>query len=68
MPHFVWDRSHDNVVYADIAGLYDTGGDFINFINCFINKFLFNIANSIRFLVPITKSQIDTDKGASVVQ
>lgn len=67
MPHFQKDFGSSNI-YADIAGLNDTDGLLINFVNCFINKYIFNICGSIRFLVPITQNQIFEQRGQLVRQ
>lgn len=65
MPEFVY-NDEMNVYFADIAGLNDTGGDTIEFINSFITKEIFRNANSVKFLVPITLNQIMEDRGFSV--
>ena len=55
------DGDETNSHYVDVAGLHDTGGDFIDFINVFVNKQLFKPAKSVRFLVPITyASQLES--------
>lgn len=40
LPHFVTDEEA-GIVYADIAGLNDTNGEFIELLNCFINRKIF---------------------------
>lgn len=62
LPHFVWDPKTGSV-YADIAGLHDTGGDIFNFINSFINKYIFSIAKSIRIILPFTVYQLSNARG-----
>lgn len=54
LPHFINDEVN-GVVYADIAGLQDTGGPLVEFTNCFLNKILFQMVKKIKILVPITK-------------
>lgn len=56
------------VYFADIAGLNDTGGDTIEYVNSFITKEIFRHANTVKFLVPITLNQIMEDRGHSVRQ
>lgn len=52
--------------FADIAGFHDTSGDLIEFINCFVNKKIFLRANHVKFLFPVTHSQITTNRGVEV--
>ena len=47
-PHFVM-KNESGEIFADIAGFQDTNGDIIEFINCLINKSIFNRAKSVRF-------------------
>lgn len=56
------------MIYSDIAGLFDTAGDLIEYVNCFMNKKIFNSAKKIKFIVPITKSQMRLDRGGAIVQ
>jgi hypothetical protein len=44
MPQFKIDPDIPDVVWADIAGLQDTGGELISFINSFVNKKIFQLA------------------------
>lgn len=43
-------------MYADIAGLLDSSGDMIELINCLITRMIFNLAKTVKFIVPITKA------------
>lgn len=52
--------------FIDIAGFGDTGGDMIELINCFVDQYIFNQSNSIRFLCPITYDQIYAARGDGV--
>ena len=45
----------------------DTGGPLIELANCFITKMIFNKANSIKFLIPITSDQIFNRRGWFVI-
>lgn len=62
MPHFYAVPEHQTV-YADIAGLHDTGGNLIELINCFIDKWIFSHAKRVKILVPITQGQITEGRG-----
>lgn len=42
------------MVWLDIAGLKDTGGDNIEFVIGLINKKLFELTSKIKFIIPIT--------------
>jgi len=54
MPQFIIDKENSDVMWADIAGLQDTGGELISFINSFVNKKIFQLAKQVKFLVPLT--------------
>lgn len=54
LPHF-YKSELMNSMFVDLAGLDDTGGNFISLINCFISKFVFENAKSVRFLIPFTE-------------
>ena len=62
LPHFKKKREDSEILYADIAGLMDTGGDLIDYINCFVNKKLFSLASKVRILFPIPYAQLYTDR------
>lgn len=49
--------------YVDIAGLQDTGGSIMEYVNQFINKKIFSMAEKIRFIVPFTRDQIYDARG-----
>lgn len=49
--------------FADIAGLQDPSGDLTEFVNCFVTKFIFKQAKRVRFLIPLTLSQIQEVRG-----
>jgi len=55
LPHFVKDHEA-GVVYADIAGLQDTSGDLVEFINCFVTRKIFQMGKNVRFIVPFTET------------
>lgn len=56
----------DDFIWTDIAGLLDSGGDLISFINSFVNKKLFSIAHEVKFIIPITLDQIRDSRGQKV--
>ena len=47
----------------DIAGLDDTAGDLIEYVNQMVNKKLFNQAKHIRFLMVLAASSISDSRG-----
>lgn len=65
LPQFKSDKSTGDL-YADIAGLHDTSGPLIDYINSFIMRQLFRIAKSIRLLVPFPVSQISDARGMGI--
>lgn len=54
IPSFVRDEKN-NIIYADVTGLNERGNEFIDFINTFIDRYIFLKAEKIRFLVPIVR-------------
>ena len=55
IPLFVEDPDpNKNAVWVDIAGFGDSSGDLIEYINTFIDKKIFNIANDVKILMPFT--------------
>ena len=68
MPHFRKKDQHADVLYADIAGLLDTGGDLIDYINCFVNKKLFTLAKRVKILFPIPFDQLKLNRCGTVLQ
>ena len=41
-------------MFADVAGLGDTGGILIELVNCFLIKEIFQRSRTVRFLIPLT--------------
>ena len=64
LPYFK--QIDEKLFFADIAGFHDTCGDLIEFINCFVNKKIFLRANQVKFLFPVTHSQMTTNRGVEV--
>lgn len=56
----------EDLVWVDLAGLNDTGGEFISFVNSFINKKIFHLAAQVKFLLPFTSMQLTDARGKSV--
>ena len=55
-----------NCIWADIAGFGDSSGDLIEYINTFIDKKLFNVAQDVKIVMPFTAGQIDEQRGGIV--
>ena len=68
MPHFRKRDQNADILYADIAGLMDTGGRLIDYINCFVNKKLFTIANRVKILFPVPFDQLKLNRCGSVLE
>lgn len=56
-----------NVIFGDIAGLVDTKGPVTELVHIFMNKLIFNKACFVRFIVPITKFQLENSRGQEVI-
>lgn len=67
LPKFLYDYQND-VYFGDIAGLQDTSGPLIDFINSFLVKKIFQLANSVRFLYVMTKKQMKEMRGMQIRQ
>ena len=65
LPSFHLDKVND-VVYGDIAGLQDTQGGTIQFVNSFVSKEIFRRCKSIRFIVAFTQAQLIEARGQMV--
>lgn len=59
IPSFIKDEKN-NIIYADVAGLNERSNDFIDFINTFIDRYIFLKSEKIRFLLPITYEKVST--------
>lgn len=62
----MWDDPQTGLTYVDVAGLLDTAGDMVQLVNSFVIKEIFRRAKTVRFLIPVTKSQISESRGAAV--
>ena len=65
LPNFYKVEETDSM-FVDLAGLDDTGGNFISLVNCFISKFIFENAKTVRFLVPFTQVAIKDGRGSHI--
>ena len=54
------------LLFGDIAGLLDAGGDMIQFINHFMNILIFRKCHSVRVIVPVTLDEVNDAKGKAV--
>ena len=61
------DQSKQSFNFLDVAGLHDTGGQFLEFVNQLIIKKIFNLSETVRFLVPITDKQIEDSRGTGLI-
>lgn len=62
IPHFHKDKEQ-NVVYADVAGLLDTGTKNMQILNSFILLYLFKIAKKVRFVMAIQYQLVTEARG-----
>ena len=68
MPHFRKRDENADILFADIAGLMDSDGELFDYINCFINKKLFTLANQVKILFPVPFDQLKLNRCGSVLQ
>jgi len=52
--------------YTDVAGLNDSGGALMEYINQLLIKKLFNMTEQVRLLIPLTHQQIESSRGQCV--
>lgn len=67
LPNFIYDYEND-VFFGDIAGLQDTSGPLVDFINSFLVKKIFQMSRSVRFLYVMTKKQMKEMRGMQIRQ
>lgn len=58
----------NGLMYGDIAGLLDAGGEMMRFVNHFMNILIFRKCASVRFIVPLTQDEINDARGAAIRQ
>jgi len=46
-----------------MAGLEDSAGLLVEFMNTFVFKIIFNFANKLRIIAPLTKPQVTESRG-----
>ena len=52
-----------NIVFADVAGLVDTGGPFMDLVNVFVMRKILKKIAKIKFLFVMTMVQIEECRG-----
>lgn len=65
LPNFYKDEKR-KIVFADVAGLQDTDGNLIDFINGFVIRSLFACSKSVKILTTLTKAHIMNSRGQHV--
>ena len=63
LPHLKLNEA-TGLIFADVAGLGDTAGNLVDIINCFIDKIILLKAKDVRFIIPLTRSQITEGRGS----
>ena len=63
-PGFCENPHEDGSYFVDIAGLEDTAGPMIEYVNQFINKKVFSLAQDLKVLIFITRSSPFESRGA----
>ena len=56
-PSIIKDETN-NIIYVDLAGFNERSNEFIDFINTFIDRYIFLKSEKIRFLLPINYEKI----------
>ena len=59
-------ESQDGLVYIDIAGLNDSRGELVDLTNCFLDKYIFSRAKSLKFILAITYSQLTQSRNVGM--
>ena len=67
-PTFVKIEGEEDSYLIDIAGLDDTGGILLEFVNQFINKKLFNLIENLVILIPFTVDAFKVSRGGPVIK
>lgn len=65
VPHFAVDGDK---IFADLPGMRETNTDLTQCINNFVIKMLFAYGRNVRFVVPITQTQLDEMKGGEIME
>lgn len=55
-------------MFTDVAGLLDSKGDLMDFLDCFLMRKILQGAATVRFLVPLTLPQIQEGRGTTARQ
>lgn len=54
LPCFVYDPN-SGLLFADVAGLFDTSGDFVELINVFVIRKILSNCRKVRFIFALTR-------------
>jgi hypothetical protein len=63
-PSIIKDETN-SIIYVDLAGLNEKSNEFIEFINTFIDRYIFLKSEKIRFLLPINYEKISNRQWAA---
>jgi hypothetical protein len=65
VPHFSIDGYK---IYADLPGMRETNTELTQCVNNFVIKMLFAYGRNVRFIVPITQTQLEEMKGEEILE
>lgn len=65
IPSFKMDKS-SGLLYVDIPGLNDTGGNIIEILNRLMLRNILGRAKTVRFIVPFTYAQVHNNRGSTL--
>jgi hypothetical protein len=65
VPHFAIDGDK---IYADLPGMRETNTELTQCVNNFVIKMLFAYGRNVRFIVPITQTQLEEMKGEEILE
>lgn len=66
-PGFQEVPNQPNSYFIDIAGLKDTGGEMMEFVNQFINKKIFSATKNLKILIPFTVETPNLNRGGAMI-
>ena len=58
--------TNQKLYFMDFAGFFDTSGALVELLNSLIAKMIFQNADGVKFLVPITHDQMTLSRGKDV--
>ena len=65
-PKYIKNEGFDNY-FVDVGGLCDSGGKLIDIIVALLNKKVFAMAKKVRFLFPMSLTQINDMRGKPII-